>query len=313
MYYFSLQYKMLNRHIKAFGLPIALAYVLAVFGFALLSYLLFIKVEFAAYLYVLIGLVLISKTSETNRNDFLKTCFTAAEYRKTRLVENLILSLPFITFLIYQLQFIEAIILLIGALSLAFINFKPQLNLTLPTPFSKKPFEFLVGFRKTFVIVLFAYFLVLMAIKVDNFNLGAFSFVLIFGLSLSYYGEPEKEFFVWIFAASPKQFLLKKLSIAFQFSMLLSLPIISLLISFFIDKWWVILLIPFVGYIYLAAFILLKYVAFPREINIPQVILFVISIAFPPFLLILMPYFYNKAIKSLLPILGLNPIPNPFP
>lgn len=306
MHYFSLQYKMLNRHIKAFGLPIALAYILVIFGFLFLSYLLFLKVKFAAYLYVFIGLILITKTSETNRNDFLKTCFPASKYRKIRLLENLVLILPFISFLIFKFQFIEAIILLIGALNLAFINFKPQLNLSLPTPFSKNPFEFSVGFRRTFVFILFAYFLVLMAIKVDNFNLGAFSFVLVFGLSMTYYSEPEKEFFVWIFAASPKQFLLKKLAIAFKFSMLLSLPIIALLIPFFMAKWWIILLLPFIGYIYLATFVLIKYAAFPKEVNIPQVILFVLSIAFPPFIFILIPYFYTKAIKSLLPILGSN-------
>ncbi len=313
MYYLSLQHKMLNRHIKAFGLPIAVGYILGIGAFIFIAYLLFIRVKYAAYLLISIALMLLSKTSKVNRNDFLKTCFPPSKYKKIRLLENLILSLPFILFLLYQSKIIEAIILLFGTLGFALININPQVNFTLPTPFSKKPFEFSVGFRKTIVFILFAYFLVFMAIKVDNFNLGAFSFVIIFGLSLIYHIEPEKEFFVWIFAASPKQFLLKKLLTAFKFSMLLSLPIIGLLITFFIDKWWIICIIPLVGYIYLATFILLKYVAFPKEINIPQVILFVISIAFPPFLLILIPYFYTKAIKNLQSILGLNSIPNPFP
>lgn len=299
MYYLSLQYKMLNRHIKAFGLPIALGYILSISAFILIAYFLFIRVKYAAYLLIFVAFILLSKTSETNRNDFLKTCFPSSKYKKIRLLENFILSLPFILFLLYQSKIIEAIVLLFGTFIFALININPKVNFTLPTPFSKKPFEFLVGFRKTFILVLFAYFLVFMAIKVGNFNLGAFSYVLIFGLSLSYYAEPEKAFFIWIFAASPKQFLLKKLATALKFSMLLSLPIIGLLIPFFIDKWWIILLIPFVGYIYLATFILLKYVAFPKEVNIPQVVLFVISIVFPPFLLIIIPYFYNKAIKSL--------------
>lgn len=307
MYYFQLQYKMLHRHFQAFGFPVILGYSLGMIGFIALSYLLFLKVQFAAYLYIMIGLTLISKTSKTDRNDFLKTCFPTEEYTKIRILENLILSLPFILFLVYKFEVLVIIFLIFGAVVLALIDINPKFNFTIPTPFSKTPFEFTVGFRKSYVFILFAYFIVIMAISVSNFNLGAFAFAILFFLILGYYSVPENEFFVWIFATSPAQFLRYKILMALRFTMILCLPIMILLFLFFIEKWWIIGLIPIVGFIYITAFILAKYAAFPKEMNIPQVILFVISIAFPPFLLLIIPYFYNKAIKSLRLILKLKP------
>jgi len=299
MHYFQLQYRMLNRHFETFGLPIFLGYLFSIIGFIGISFLLFLKVKFAAYAFIIIGLALISKTSETNRNDFLKTCFPTNEYKRLRIIENLILSIPFVLILISQLEFIAIGLLLIGTISFALIDINPKFNFTLPTPFSKHPFEFSVGFRKSYVFILLAYFIVIMAINVDNFNLGAFTYGIIFLLVLSYYTVPENEFFVWIYASSPNQFLLKKLSIAFRFTMLLCIPIMIVLFSFFIEKWWIITLIPFIGFTYITTFILAKYAAFPKEINIPQVILFVLCIAFPPFILLIIPYFYKKATKSL--------------
>ncbi|MBK7030860.1 MAG: hypothetical protein IPH45_17355 [Bacteroidales bacterium] len=59
----------------------------------------------------------------------------------------------------------------------SFTTHNSRWNFTIPTPFSKHPFEFAVGFRKTFLAWLFAYFLTIMAISVGNFNLGVFSWL----------------------------------------------------------------------------------------------------------------------------------------
>ena len=50
-YYFTLQYKMLNRHLKAFGLPPIIGYILAIIFFIGGSVYLFYKTEYAAYIY----------------------------------------------------------------------------------------------------------------------------------------------------------------------------------------------------------------------------------------------------------------------
>ena len=76
----------------------------------------------------------------------------------------------------------------------------------MPTPFSKNPFEFTTGFRRTLLIFPLAYALTVIAINVDNLNLGIFSILLIFLIVLSFYSKPEEEYYVWVHADTPKSF-----------------------------------------------------------------------------------------------------------
>ena len=57
-------------------------------------------------------------------------------------------------------------------------------------------------------------------------------------------------------------------------------------------------------YLYLALMVLAKYAAFPEKINMAQGILLAISIAFPPFAVVLIFNFYKKAIHQLHPVLA---------
>jgi hypothetical protein len=63
-------------------------------------------------------------------------------------------------------------------------------------PLYKYPFEFTVGFRTNYFMFFITYFLAIMAIHVDNFNLGIFSLILVF-LSCSAILQIQKnEFYV---------------------------------------------------------------------------------------------------------------------
>jgi len=73
--YFQLQFKMLNRKMIDFGIPLLIGYTLLPLTFILLSNYLFEKTEYANYLYALIALSFVSKLSEPKRNDFLKSIF----------------------------------------------------------------------------------------------------------------------------------------------------------------------------------------------------------------------------------------------
>ncbi len=157
--YIQIQFKMLNRKMIEFGLPLLIGYSLLPLIFILLSNYLFSKSEFASYAYGLIALGLISKLSEPKRNDFLKSIFSKRSYLKLRVVENLIYSIPFLFFMAYKGLFVFVLFLSALAISIALFNFSTNLSFTLPTPFGKKPFEFIVGFRKTFFLFPIAYFL----------------------------------------------------------------------------------------------------------------------------------------------------------
>lgn len=301
--YFILQFKMTNRTLKDFGLNPIIGYSLLLVSFIGLTIFLFSKTEYAQYILILIALSFASKLSETRRNDFLKFCFSNKVYWKLRLLENILVVLPFITFLIYKQLFTSTIILLLLNLFMALVNFNSTFNYTIPTPFYKKPFEFTIGFRSTFYVIIFAYFLTFMAVSVGNFNLGVFAILLIFIISISFYSKLENEYFIWSFIDTPHWFLVKKIKTALVYSTILILPILVVLGIFFLSKVYTLLIILILGYVYLVTIILAKYSAYPNEINLPQAVLIGISLLFPPILIGIIPFFYLQSLKRLNDIL----------
>src|SRR5690606_5910601 len=177
--YLELQYRMTNRRFKDAGFEPLFAYVLLTVAFVGLSIYLFNKTEFAVYIYLLFALTLIGNISEIRRIEFLKSCFGDTKLKKIRITENLIYSIPFLAFLIYKQLFIFAGLLLILTVILALVNFRTTLNVTIWTPFSKRPFEFISGFRNTFYLFFAAYALTFISFFVNNFNLGVFAMLLV--------------------------------------------------------------------------------------------------------------------------------------
>jgi hypothetical protein len=242
--------------------------------------------------------------SETKRNDFLKYCFKGKEYRKIRLTENYIVALPFIAFLVYEQLFPSVFVLTILTLTMALVNFNSTFNYTIPTPFYKKPFEFTVGFRSSFYLFFFAYFLTFMAVSVGNFNLGIFALLLVFLVSLSFYSKLENEYYVWSYIDTPKGFIIKKIKSGLFNSTILALPIFIVLGVFFFSEKYTLLIFLLLGYVYLVTIILAKYSGYPNEMNLPQGILIGLSVLFPPILIGIIPFFYLQSNKRLKDILG---------
>lgn len=297
--YFILQFQMTNRQLKDFGIDPKLGYPLIIAFFIGLSTYLFYKTEFAQYIYIILSLAITSKLSETSRIDFLKICFNKNHYVIVRFTENIISSTPFVLFLAYKQCFLGSIVLASASLLLGLNSFKTSLNYTIPTPFHKRPFEFTEGFRNTFFLFPIAYIITAIAISVDNFNLGIFSLLLIFLIPLGFYSKPENEFFVWSFALTPKQFLIKKIKTAILYTSFLSLPILLSLIFFYSENTENI--IPFYvgGCVLLFTVISAKYSAYPHELSLPEGVIIAIGISFPPSLLAFAPYFFIKATNKM--------------
>lgn len=218
---------------------------------------------------------------------------------RIRIIENLILYMPFFSILLYKSFIIEASILFLCSIILALFSFNSNFNLTIPTPFSKKPFEFSTGFRKTFLIFPVAYALTVIAINVDNLNLGIFAFLLVFLTSFSYYHKPEQEYYVWVHAETPKAFLKNKVLNASKNTTLLAIPIIISLLVFYPSEFELILVFFLIGLLFLWTIILAKYSAYPGEMNLPEGIIIAFSLYFPPLLLAIIPFFYTKSINKL--------------
>lgn len=302
--YFGLQLIMTNRKIKEAGINPVLGYILGLIAFVLLSEFIFYKTEFAKYLVLLTCLSLQLKLSKSQRTDFLISTFGDKSKNTIRTLENLIVCIPFVSILLYKNLLVEACILFLCSIVLALLSFNSNLNFSIPTPFSKRPFEFSIGFRKTFFLFPIAYALTVIAIDVNNFNLGIFSMLLIFLTTLSYYTKPEDEYYVWIFADTPKSFLKKKISTATKYSILLTIPILLGLFTFYPVEYETILLFLLFGLLLLWTIILAKYSVFPGMINLPEAFIISLALFLPPLLLLIAPFFYKKSINNLRLILN---------
>jgi hypothetical protein len=301
--YFKLQYKLLNRIIRDAGLDPATGYILGAIAFAGGALYLFSKTTFATAVFILIALSLQSRLSEIRRNDFLKLCFGDKQRKAIRVTENLVMSIPFLIFLLYKQLFLPAGVLLVASMILALLNFRSTLNFALPTPFYRKPFEFAVGFRSSYLMIFVAYALTVIAISVGNFNLGIFAMLLVFAITLNFYSKPEPEYYVWSSSQKPRGFLLDKTRTALLYATLLVLPIVVLLVIFFPQQVRTLLLFFIIGWGFLVCMIVSKYAAYPSELNISQFILMAVCMWFPPLLVLLIPYFFLKAERRLSRIL----------
>lgn len=301
--YFILQYKMLNRQLTEWGIEPVIGYLVGVFVFISISTILFEKTQFAEYLYIVVALSLVIQLNDIDRNDFLRLCYSKAVYMKIRMIENLIVSMVFIFFLIFQEKYLSSVLLFISASLFSLVDFKNKSSFTLPTPFYKYPFEFTVGFRSNYFIYFFAYFLTFMSISVDNFNLGIFSLILTLLSCLNYYTNSEDEFYVWVFSLTPKEFIRYKLKNIIQYSTILCLPIIISLSLFFYTKIDIILGFQFLGYLFIFTTMLAKYSVFPEKLSIKLGIILALTLWFPPLLLLIIPYLYIRSTKKLNEIL----------
>jgi len=298
-YYFLLQFKMLNRQVAEYGISPALGYILSIAAFIGFSVLLFNKTDYAEYIYIAGGLSLIQRLSEPGRNQFIKTCFPGSDHYKVRIIENMIIILPFLVFLLFKLLFIHALLFLAIAMLMALMTFGSKSGLVVPTPFGKKPFEFTVGFRYSFLVFILAYFLAVMAIVTGNFNLGIAALILVFLVCYTFYLNPEHEFFVWIFNQSPARFLSAKIKTALIYSSFLSVPVSLLLIIAYPDKLPVVAIFQALGYVFLTTVILAKYASFPHQIALPQFVILAVSAWFPPLLVAAIPFFYLRSVNRL--------------
>lgn len=301
--YFLLQYKMLNRQLNAAGMSPIIAYFLIGISFYGLTTYLFQNTLWASYIYPIFAILLIMPLSQQSRNDLLKTIFLKQDYRLVRLIENLFISLPFIAFLIYYNSYIHSAILAILSALLSQKNKQQQANFYIPTPFGKHPFEFTIGFRKTFFLFPVIYFITYQSIRVQNIYLGIFCLVMVCIMAFSYYEKTEEPFYVWIFKYNSTSFLGYKIRIALlQFSAL-TIPIVLALCIEMTEHILLIICSLLVCYLYITTYVLSKYAYFPNTKNTAGQILILLSFAFPPILLFIIPYLYKKSSKQLQDIL----------
>lgn len=298
-YHFQLQILFLTRRFRESGFHPVFAGALLLIGFFVFSFFLFQKTEYAGYIYVLMALFSCGSFSGKTRVEFLKSNFKDNQWRLIRVIENWMVCIPFFCCLLVEMEFLLALSLLVFSALIAILKLEANWVLTIPTPFYKYPFEFVIGFRNVFYLFFVSYILTAVAIQVDNFNLGIFSMLVVFAVSLSFYSNPEEEFYVWNFSLNPQQFIRQKLKSASIQVSLLVFPIVVTLSVFYFELVVYVLLFLLLGYCFLMTMILAKYSVYPNKMSLLESLLLVFCIPCPPLLLFVFPYFYGKSKEAL--------------
>jgi hypothetical protein len=298
-FYFIIQWRRLIRNLKESGLPALPTFLISSILFIFLSNLLSQRFENWPIVYLGIYVFFINQLSEKAKIDFILNVYNRNTTRMIRLIENLLLSLPFVFFLLYSLENDIVLILILLGISQSFVTKSFKIQLVIPTPFAKRPFEFIRGFRKTFPLLLLLYSLAVISIIYNNFNLGVVVFALSFLICMSFYSKPEPQFYVWIHTMSPKMFIQHKFQILARETIIVTFPICLILMGGHLELSHWILLAEIIGICLVGLNMLCKYASYPKEMNLIDGLLITSAFAFPPLLFIIGPLFYLRSLKKL--------------
>lgn len=298
-YHFKLQYLRFKRDCISVGINPFIGICVVVCSFIIFSEVVFKKISYSSLLYLLFAIIIISTFSEEIRNQFLKSIFPPIRYRKLRLLENLLAAAPFFIFLIFKNHYLIAILTLVLSSMLSLYNKMVLKGVQIPSPFSKNPYEFTVGFRRNYIFILAIYSVAFISVYYHNFSLGLLSLLSIFLLCQTFYSVEDPIYYVWIHSQSSKVFLRNKIRIAVLYSFSLSMIILLPLIVFYPFRIGLLLLTLTVGLLYIVLGVLAVYVNFPSKRNLSQNFQFYFAILIPPLLLFIIPNMYNQAIRRL--------------
>jgi len=297
--YFQYLLRWFKRAAEEQGISIALVVIVLPALFIGISLFAFNRLGYAEYIYAGTAVFATYFLGGKKRNEFLKTLFPRKQYRQVRLYENLLVTIPFLGMLAYKMELVLIPAVLLGASALSFYNQVKSSNFRIPTPFGRNPFEFIIGFRRTFWVNILAIALMIIGIYVGNFPLALFALIVPFIQAQNFYLKMEPEFFVWMHNATPKAFILRKLKLSVWHALLLASPmIVSMVVCFPHYSHWIGLVV-LVGILYALLGAMAKYAYFPHELNVSQQLIIALGIVFPPLCLILYPFFYTKSKEAL--------------
>jgi len=258
---------------------------------------------YAKWLYVFFYVLMAIQLGEGTKSSQLYTLFSKRDYFKIRILENMLLAIPFALYLLYEGTYLSIGILAVTSFLFAFFRTSQSWDFVIPTPFKKFPFEWIIGFRKSILFILPIYFLLYKGWEVGNYNLSLATIGCLFLVGMSFYFQSESRYFVWIFSSDTTSFLLDKIKVATIGISILIIPVIIILLIGFPIQLIPLAITLVLGYAFLIATVLAKYSAFPNDWNLPQYILMGLCFPFPPLLLAVIPIFYKQARKKLSSVL----------
>ena len=284
---------------KDFGLPWVMIFPAIALLYIVLFYLLKLYPYWAAYLIFLLNFQALFSLAEFHRNDYLKMTFNSLDYYLIRILENLILSFGTILLLILFDKLSLAFLLLAIAILFVFVSTNSLWSSTFPTPFKKFPFEFIIGFRRTWLLLILLYILAYIGLAYANQNLALFCMFCICICATLYYQVLEPRIILWNQNRKPVAFLFHKFTRGIIQLTLLLLPISIPFCIIFPEDITKALIVWGLGLFLIPFAICLKYAVFPRKVSVSEAVILGLCLAFYPLVLVIIPYYYYKAIQNL--------------
>ncbi|VTQ04800.1 hypothetical protein [Sphingobacterium daejeonense] len=297
--YFKLQYRIISRSFEEFGfnkyllVPVILAFYISLFYFISLS------PSWGVYLVSLLNFQWLFALSGFNRNEFLRNTFETKDFHFIRLLENFTVSIGTIIVITISDNYLLVGILLALCVLFVFISTNSIWSNRIPTPFTRKPFEFIIGFRSTWLLIVLLYSIAVIGLVYNNQNLALVSMFVICLCSAFYYQEPEPYMIFWNQDRKPVEFIWYKIKRGIIQLSILLIPLVILQILFFPSELYKPILVWGLGILLIPFTISLKYAAYPEKVGISEGIILALCLAFYPLILAIIPYYYFKAIANL--------------
>lgn len=297
--YFKLQYTLIKREVNDAGFPF---FVMPLFVIAILfalTALLGRYPSWASYLIALIVAQLLFSLNGNERNDFLKNLYSRKRFVSIRLAENILIALPFLFLLTVYQQWLSLSFVLILVHLFPFLRGNLSTARAMPTPFTRQPFEFIVGIRSSWFTLLITHLVAAISLYVGNSNLTLFCLVVVILICGSFYYFTERELFVWEHSQSPRQFIFMKIKRGILNCSTLLLPIVFAFTFRFPTLVWILLIVYLFALSFICLIVCIKYAAYPRSIGLPEMTVLTFSCLFFPLIITLIPYYYIQATRKL--------------
>lgn len=298
-YYIKLRWILFLRKLSGHGIKPIFASIVFLALIFITAFYLPERTESAGEIVAGITLYFVSMNMNSDRNRFLQFQFGKNQSMIVNALEALLTAIPGILINLLYGEFLLSALLLIAAIMIGISNFSMPQPSSLPTPYRKIPFEFMVGFRTAF----WTYLLVIAAMAVgyfnQNANLSFFSLIIISFTHIGYFQTPEKPQWVIIFMQNASGFLWQKCKQAFVYHNFTLLPFAIIQMLLFNESLPWILILLVLSNIYLMTTVFLKYSSYPNEVQITDGIVFAASLVMPPLLLLTIPVLLNKSKKHL--------------
>jgi len=298
-YYFHLQYLAFKRSMIDVGLPP----IVGIFLFALLGggFFLFARIfpQYAPFMLGYVALSMLYGLSSPGRVDFLKNIYNRRLYLVIRSVENLICVFPFALISMFHAMWSLAVFLVAFGEVLAIVSVKRLKAKRIPTPFSVSAFEFVVFFRRFWLLLAIFYALAGIAAFYGNGNLLLVLMGMAMFIALGAYGIIEDEHYIWNMRATPVGFIKHKIRLGGLQMGILAMPFF--LLSAFLGvptmAWSAICWAS--GFLSLVLVVLMKYAAYPRKVGLTEAFGFMAMVLMPFLLVAAYPYYYKKSVQNL--------------